>query len=51
MQNSSYFIEILRAVVLRSADFVDLIPQTVGLATCCLVLLVTSVGRFRKQLA
>jgi len=37
--------------VLRGADFVDLIPQTVGLATCCVVILVISVGRFRKQIA
>jgi ABC transporter DrrB family efflux protein len=46
----TYFIEILRGVVLRGADFVDLIPPTVGLATCCIVILTLSVVRFRKQL-
>lgn len=47
----TYFIEILRGIVLRGADFVDLIPQTVGLATCCLVVLTIRVVRCRKQLA
>ncbi|OHB78008.1 MAG: hypothetical protein A2W31_17880 [Planctomycetes bacterium RBG_16_64_10] len=46
----TYFIEILRGIVLRGADLTDLAPHTVGLATCCLVILTVSVARFRKQL-
>ena len=31
----TYFLEILRGIVLRGADFIDLVPQTIGLAICC----------------
>jgi ABC-type multidrug transport system permease subunit len=48
---ATYFIEILRGVVLRGADFADLVPQTVGLAVCLAVILAGSILRFRKQLA
>lgn len=47
----TYFIEILRGVVLRGADLIDLLLPTVCLATCCIVILSLSVFRFRKQLA
>ncbi len=47
---ATYFLEILRGIVLRGADLLDLVPQTVGLATCCVVILTASVTRFRKQL-
>ena len=47
----TYFIEILRGVVLRGAEFRDLVPHVVGLTICCLAILGLSVGRFRKQLA
>ena len=47
----TYFIEILRGIVLRGADFVDLLPPVLCLAACCLVILSLSVFRFRKQLA
>jgi ABC transporter DrrB family efflux protein len=47
----TYFIEILRGVVLRGADFIDLLPPTLCLAACCVVILSLSVLRFRKQLA
>jgi ABC-type multidrug transport system permease subunit len=47
----TYFIEILRGIVLRDADFIDLVPQVTGLAACSAVILVLSLGRFRKQLA
>jgi ABC-type multidrug transport system permease subunit len=47
----TYFIEILRGVVLRGADFVDLLPHVMGLAICCVVILCLSLLRFRKQLA
>jgi hypothetical protein len=38
-------------VVLRGADFVDVLKPTLCLATCCVVILCLSVLRFRKQLA
>ncbi len=47
---ATYFIQILRGIVLRGADFVDLIPSVVGLAVCTCVTLGLSVARFRKQL-
>jgi ribosome-dependent ATPase len=47
----TYFIEILRGVVLRGADFIDLLHPTLCLAACCIVILSLSVFRFRKQLA
>jgi ABC transporter DrrB family efflux protein len=46
----TYFIEILRGIVLRGSDFWDLTPMVVGLTVCCLVVLTVSVARFRKQL-
>jgi ABC-type multidrug transport system permease subunit len=48
---ATYFIQILRGVVLRGADLIDLTPWVTGLAVCCLVILVLSLVRFRKQLA
>jgi ABC transporter DrrB family efflux protein len=47
----TYFIEILRGIVLRGADLRDLLPWVVGLTTCGFVVLTLSVTRFRKQLA
>jgi ABC transporter DrrB family efflux protein len=47
----TYFLEILRGIILRAADFRDLLPWVIGLTLCCLVILSISVGRFRKQLA
>jgi ABC transporter DrrB family efflux protein len=47
----TYFLEILRGVVLRDADLIDLVPQVIGLCVCCAVILALSVTRFRKQLA
>lgn len=46
----TYFIEILRGVVLRAADLVDLLPWIGGLTVCCCVILALSIARFRKQL-
>ncbi|MEQ8788295.1 MAG: ABC transporter permease [Pirellulaceae bacterium] len=46
----TYFIEILRGIVLRGADFFDLLPWVTGLTICGLVVLILSVSRFRKQL-
>jgi ABC transporter DrrB family efflux protein len=47
----TYFLEILRGIVLRGADFLDLVPQVIGLAVCTVLILALAVGRFRKQLA
>ncbi|MCA9258567.1 MAG: ABC transporter permease, partial [Planctomycetales bacterium] len=47
----TYFVEILRGVVLRGADFFDLIGSTIGLSICTTVVLTLSLLRFRKQLA
>jgi ABC transporter DrrB family efflux protein len=47
---ATYFLEMLRAIVLRGADLWDLLPHTCGLAICCVVVLLLSVARFRKQL-
>lgn len=46
----TYFVEILRGIVLRGAELVHLWPHVVGLAACCVVILWLSVTRFRKQL-
>lgn len=47
----THYIGILRGVVLRGADIIDLVPQIVALSICTLVILVLSVSRFRKQLS
>jgi ABC transporter DrrB family efflux protein len=47
----TYFIEILRGIVLRGAEVRDLISWIVGLTVCCIVILALSIMRFRKQLA
>jgi len=47
---ATYFVEILRGIILRGADFADLLPQAIGLAICCIVILTLSLVRFRKQL-
>ena len=48
---ATYFIEILRGIVLRGADLQDLAGSVVGLSVCCFVVLAASVMRFRKQLS
>jgi ABC transporter DrrB family efflux protein len=47
---ATYFLEILRGIVLRGADALDLLPQAIGLSICCMAILALSLGRFRKQL-
>jgi ribosome-dependent ATPase len=47
---ATYFIEILRGIVLRGATFFDLIPMIVGLTVCGMLVLTISISRFRKQL-
>ncbi|MBC7964865.1 MAG: ABC transporter permease, partial [Fuerstia sp.] len=46
----TYYIEILRAIVLRGADFFDVLPSVLGLAASTIVVLAFSLMRFRKQL-
>jgi len=46
----TYFVEILRGVILRGADLLDLIPSVTGLIICGIVILTFSVTRFHKQL-
>ncbi len=47
----TYFIEIMRGIVLRGADLIDLTPHIAGLAVATIVILALSIGRFRKTLA
>lgn len=46
----TYFVEILRGVILRNADLVDLAPYILALFVCCATILTLSLVRFRKQL-
>lgn len=46
----TYFIEILRGLILRGADLVDLLPNLFGLCICCVTILALAMSRFRKQL-
>lgn len=48
---ATYYVDILRGIVLRNAEFQDLVPQILGLSICCAVILSLSVARFRKQIA
>jgi ABC-type multidrug transport system permease subunit len=47
---ATYFIEILRGIILRAADLRDLLPQVAGLTTCFAAVMSLSLLRFRKQL-
>ena len=51
MLPATYFIEILRGIVLRGAEFADLLPSVIGLSICCVVVLAGSVMRFRKKIS
>ncbi|MEW6197570.1 MAG: ABC transporter permease [Planctomycetota bacterium] len=46
----TYFLEILRGIILRAATLPDLLPHVMGLAVCCTAILTLSIARFRKQL-
>lgn len=47
----TYYIEILRGIVLRGADLRDLAPSVVGLTLCGTAILGLSLFRFRKRLS
>ncbi len=47
---ATYFIEILRGIILRGAVLADLTSSIAGLTICCIVVLLASVLRFRKRL-
>jgi ABC-type multidrug transport system permease subunit len=46
----TYFIEILRGIILRGAGAFDLLPWIAGLAACSIALPMLSVWRFQKSL-
>jgi ABC-type multidrug transport system permease subunit len=46
----TYYLEILRAIVLRSADLIDVLPSVIGLSVSTVLILAFSLMRFRKQL-
>ena len=46
----TYFLEVLRGIVLRGADLQDLLPQVAGLIACGAAIFGLSLARFRKQL-
>jgi ABC transporter DrrB family efflux protein len=46
----TYFIEILRGVILRGASFAAIAASVAGLCICCVVILAASLTRFHKQL-
>jgi len=45
----TYFIEILRGIILRSATLADLYPHVLGLVICCVCALALSIARFQKR--
>ncbi len=47
----TYFLEILRGIILRGADFADLFEHFLGLLICAFALLLLSMARFRKKIA
>ena len=47
---ATYFVEILRGIIVRGATVADLAPHVFGLTACCIVSLSLSLLRFRKQL-
>jgi ABC transporter DrrB family efflux protein len=48
---ATYFIEILRGIILRGAPAQDLLVPIVGLSCCCVVVLAAAIARFQKRLA
>jgi ABC transporter DrrB family efflux protein len=48
---ATYYIEILRGVVLRGADVIDLLPWVIGLTICGFIVISLSLFRFQKRLS
>ena len=48
---ATYFIEILRGIILRGANLADLATSVAGLSVCCIIVLVASVMRFQKRIS
>ena len=46
----TYFLQILRGIILRGAGLVDLTDWIGGLAVCCLVIILIAIRRFHKSL-
>ena len=46
----TYFIQILRGIILRGAGMADLTPWIGGLSAVCVVILAISIARFHKSL-
>ena len=47
---ATYFLEILRGIILRGSDLLDLVPQVAGLTACTVAVLFIAISRFRKQI-
>ena len=47
---ATYFVQILRGIILRGAGFSVLWPQTLALAAFAFVLIILSISRFQKRL-
>jgi hypothetical protein len=47
----TYLIEVIRGIVVRGVDFVDLLPQIAERTVCCILILGLSLARFRNQFA
>jgi ribosome-dependent ATPase len=47
---ATYYIEILRGVILRDADVIDLMPHILNLLLCGVAIMAMSLMRFRKQI-
>lgn len=47
----TYYLEILRGIVLRGADITELMPHVLGLCLCCIAIIGISLKRFQKQLS
>ncbi|MBD3672317.1 MAG: ABC transporter ATP-binding protein/permease [Planctomycetaceae bacterium] len=47
----TYYLEILRGVILRGAGFSDLLPDIVGLVICCVAIFGLSLSRFQKRIS
>ncbi len=48
---ATYFIEILRGIVLRGAELADLATSVAGLTVCSIVVLLAAIVRFKKRLS